>query len=225
MDVLHFTALRHRLTSSTAQLTWSAFFIFIVIISHRYCHCPSPVQAEHLSIPFYVIGFLLSKINFLSLSSKYAVEACDINNCCWHIVHFSSHVQASPVMLLFLCCWLSHYFPAMCVLSILTRWSYFLSQSPISTAGKYSQLGSKVGGGPGGGVYCSLPEGQGINSQIKETNSWNSMLGREVVFFLIIKGQYHKKLLLPLSDYVPSASKHLLLRCWNHVALLFLKIK
>jgi hypothetical protein len=43
----------------------------------------------------------------------------------------------------------------------LTRGSYFLSQSPIITAGKNSQLGSRVGGGR---VSFSPPEGQGINS-------------------------------------------------------------
>jgi hypothetical protein len=53
---------------------------------------------------FYVIGFFLCLQNHFSfLSSKSAVEACDSNIA--DIVHFSSHVQASHVVMhLFLCC-------------------------------------------------------------------------------------------------------------------------
>jgi hypothetical protein len=60
------------------------------------------------------------------------------------IVHFSSHVQASHVMHVFLCLLTQSYFLAMCVLFISDSVSYFLSQSPIFTAGKISQLGSRV---------------------------------------------------------------------------------
>ncbi len=37
---------------------------------------------RNIYLSLYVIGILFLKINFFFLSSKYAVEACDINNCC-----------------------------------------------------------------------------------------------------------------------------------------------
>jgi hypothetical protein len=73
------------------------------------------------------------------------------------IVHFSSHVQASHVMHLFIIVLMTQsYFSAMCVLFISDLVSYFLSQSPIFTADKISSAGEQGGGG---GVFFSLPEG------------------------------------------------------------------
>jgi hypothetical protein len=57
------------------------------------------------------------------------------------IVHFSSHVQASHVMHVFLCLLTQSYFLAMCVLFVSDSVSYFLSQSPIFTAGKNISAG------------------------------------------------------------------------------------
>jgi hypothetical protein len=50
--------------------------IIVIIAVHLLFKC-------NIYLSLYVIGlFLLSKNNFLFLSSKYAVEACDINKCC-----------------------------------------------------------------------------------------------------------------------------------------------
>jgi hypothetical protein len=103
---------------------------------------------------FYVIGFFfVYKIIFLFLSSKYAVEACDSNIA--DIVHFSNHVQASHVMHLFLCCWLSPIFLP-CVFYLFLTWCHIsFPRALYLQPAKYPQLGSRVGGG----VFFSLPEG------------------------------------------------------------------
>ncbi len=84
-------------TSSAAQPTWlSVVSIVIVIVHHQF------KQNIYFSLLCDWI-FLCLQNHFSFLSSKYAGEACDNNTA--DIVHFSSHVQASQVVMhLFLCC-------------------------------------------------------------------------------------------------------------------------
>jgi hypothetical protein len=77
-------------TSLAAQPTW-LFLIIIAIVHHQF------KRNIYLSLS------LCLQNHFSFLSSKYAVEACASNIA--EIVHFSSHVQASHVVMhLFLCC-------------------------------------------------------------------------------------------------------------------------
>ncbi len=61
-------------TSTASQRIWLTVVIVIVAVHLLF--------KWNIYLSLYVIGFLLSKIDFLVLSSKYAVEACDINKCC-----------------------------------------------------------------------------------------------------------------------------------------------
>jgi hypothetical protein len=82
-------------TSLAAQPTW-LLLVIIAIVHHQF------KRNIYLSL-LCDWNFLCLQNHFSFLSSKYAVKACDSNIA--YIVHFSSHVQASHVVMhLFLCC-------------------------------------------------------------------------------------------------------------------------
>jgi hypothetical protein len=73
-----------RLTYTSLATTYLAYLLHRRRHHHRHHSSIIVIVAVHLLfkwniyLSLYVIGFLLSKIDFLFLSSKYAVEACDI---------------------------------------------------------------------------------------------------------------------------------------------------
>jgi hypothetical protein len=72
--------LRRRPMSSAASTSLTCLLHLHLTSAIIISHCISPVQAEHLS--FSLLNLFSLKINFLFLSSKYAVEACDLTMNC-----------------------------------------------------------------------------------------------------------------------------------------------
>ncbi len=145
----------HYLLGSSPSSLPSSIVIAIVIVH------PQFKRNTYLSLlRDWIIFFLQNYFSFLS--SKSAVEACDVNNYCWHSA-FSSYVQASHVMHFYMCVADSVSIFLLCVFLFYSV-SYFPSQGPIFTAGKLFPAGEQGGGG--GGLLLPLPPwGLGDNSQ------------------------------------------------------------